>query len=101
MLIKVKVEESDLELSFDVNIEVQTVLDLKVLISGSQFSPVVKEQRLEFTKNGILRRLKNSHLISYYGVNETDNQVILKHQSASSSSSNSSSPYESEKDEIY
>jgi hypothetical protein len=98
MIIKVKVAETDLELSFDIDIETKTVHYLKVLIARDSFSLPVKEQRLEFAKNGHLRRLKNSHLINYYGLSEQNNLLTLKHQSASSSSSNSSSPYESEKE---
>ena len=82
MIIKVKVAETDLELSFDIDIETKTVHYLKVLIARDSFSLPVKEQRLEFAKNGHLRRLKNSHLINYYGLSEQNNLLTLKHQSA-------------------
>jgi hypothetical protein len=95
MKIRVKSEENELEITLDINEKEHTVYDLKELIAKHNFGLSIKEQRLEFIKNGMLRRLKNSHFIEYYEINE-GSILILKHQSASSSSSNSSSPYASD-----
>ncbi len=91
MKIKVQLDENELQITLDINEKEQTIYDLKELVAKHNFGLSIKEQRLEFVKNGILRRLKNSHFIDYYGINE-GSVLILKHQSASSSSSNSSSP---------
>ena len=91
MKIRVKLEENELEVTYEINEKEQTIYDLKELIAKDNFGPSIKEQRLELIKGGVLRRLKNSHFIEYYEVNE-QSVLILKHLSVSSSSSNSSSP---------
>ena len=100
MKVKIKVEETELEATYQVNEKSNTVYDLKEMISKNNFGPSIKEQRLEFVKNGVLKRLKNSHFINHYKIEE-GSVIVLKYLSLSSSSSNSSSPSASDGETCY
>lgn len=94
----VRRDDNEIEETYLVNLNEQTVYELKELIAKNHFGPCVEEQRLELNN----RRLKNSHFLSYYVNDPTDDSIvlILKLQSASSSSSNSSTPSASEDEEV-
>lgn len=100
MKIKIRVEDTKLEATFAVDEKADTVYDLKEMIAKINFGPSIKEQRLEFVKNGVLKRLKNSHFINHYMVEE-GSVIVLKYMSVSSSSSNSSSPSASDGESCY
>lgn len=87
MKITIRREDNEMEATYDVNETEQTIYDLKELIAENNFGPIIEEQRLEYNN----KRLKNSHFISYYQVKDKS-IIILKHQSASTSSSNTSTP---------
>ena len=90
MKIIIRREDNEMEATYEINENEQTILELKEMIAERNFGPIVKEQRLEF-KN---RRLKNSHFLSHYQIQDKS-VIILKRQavsSSSSSSSNSSTP---------
>ena len=86
MKIIIRKEENEMESIYDLN-DNDKVIHLKQLIHSNNFGPMIKEQRLVY-KNKCLR---NSHLLSYYRIKE-NSIILLKYQSASTSSSNSSSP---------
>ncbi len=90
MKVIVRKDDNEMEATYEVNENEQTIQELKEMIFSQNFGPIVKEQRLEYNN----RRLKNSHFISHYQIKE-NSVIILKRQAASNSSSsesNSSTP---------
>ena len=87
MKIIIKREDNEMEATYDLNETEHTIYDLKEMISENNFGPIIEEQRLEFNN----KRLKNKHFISYYNIKDKS-VIILKQQSASTSSSCSSTP---------
>jgi len=90
MILIIRRDDNELEATYEVNENEQTVQELKEMIADRNFGPIVKEQRLEYNN----RRLKNSHFISHYQIQDKS-VIILKFQAASNSSSsesNSSTP---------
>ena len=86
MKIIVRKEENEMENVYELD-EKDKIESLKKLINDSNFGPCIEEQRLVY-KN---KCLKNKHQICYYRIKE-NSIIILKYQSASTSSSNSSTP---------
>jgi hypothetical protein len=86
MKIIIKKEDSEEKSEFNLDVDKQSILELKEMIAKNNFGPIVKEQRLEF--NG--KRLKNNHVLSKYSLKD-GSEIILKHKSASSSSCSSAS----------
>lgn len=87
MKIVIRREDNEMEATYEMNENEQTICDLKELIAKNNFGPIVEEQRLEYNN----KRLKNSHFISYYQIKDKS-VIILKLQSASTSSSATSTP---------
>ena len=86
MKITIRKEENQMEAEYEIS-EFDQVKVIKELIHKNNFGPVVDEQLLVY-KN---KRLKDKHLISYYRIKE-NSIIILKYKSASTSSSNASTP---------
>ena len=87
MIITVRRDDNEMEATYEVDENEQTIFDLKEKIAENNFGPVVEEQRLEYNN----KRLKNSHFISYYNI-KNKSIIVMKLQSASTSSSCSSTP---------
>ena len=96
MKVIIRRDDNELEKEFELTGN-ETIYNLKEMISKNNFGPIIKEQRLEYCDNGRVKRLKNSHNLAYYEIQDNC-IIILKHQSASSSSSNASSPYGSDEE---
>jgi hypothetical protein len=94
MKITISKDFDNTELLLEMNPNEQTVLDLKEKIADQNFGPRQEEQRLELND----KRLKNSHLLAHYKIDEKS-IIVLKFQSASTSSSNSSTPSATSEDE--
>jgi hypothetical protein len=86
MILIIRRDDNELEATYEVNENEQTVQELKEMIADRNFGPIVKEQRLEYNN----RRMKNSHFISHYQIQDKS-VIILKFQAASNSSSESNS----------
>jgi len=86
MKITVRKEENEMEAVYEIE-EKDRIESLKKLINDSNFGPCIEEQLLVY-KN---KRLKNKHQLCYYRI-KANSIIILKYKSASTSSSNASTP---------
>jgi len=59
MKVIIRREDNEMEATYEVNENEQTIQELKEMIAEHNFGPIVKEQRLEYNN----RRLKNSHFM--------------------------------------